>query len=237
MRGDDHIVLPDFPRTQHLPWKPNATRDDLIASEEACKIILESDRVQVTEKVDGANVGMAKGPIIRNRNHILHKGHTARTAAKAQFSPIWNWYYENVGLFDELERLAPETSVYGEWLLATHSVEYDLLPSWFLAFDLFDYAAQRFVDPIEARQILLAAGFTCVPELHVGKVASYAQLEALVQQPSAFASSHKREGVYVKVGDGRWVIDRFKMVRAGFICGTHFSTRAGIEKNKLRGRQ
>lgn len=230
----ERTILPDYPRTCHLPWNPNATRDDLIASEDECRIIFESARTQVTEKVDGANVGMAKGPIIRNRNHILHKGYTARTAAKKQFAPIWNWYYEHAHLFDELERLAPGTSVFGEWMLATHSVEYDVLPSYLLAFDLYDYQAERFVDPFEARGIMVAAGFTVVPELLSGPVADYGQLEALLGQRSPFSSTDLREGAYIKVGDGRWVTHRFKMVRHGFVAGSHFSTRPEIVKNRLK---
>jgi hypothetical protein len=233
MSHGEWTILPDYPRTCHLPWNPNATRDDLIASEEECRIIFESDRVQVTEKVDGANCGIAKGPIIRNRNHILSKGYAARTAAKKQFAPIWNWYYENAHLFDNLEGLAPNTSVFGEWLLACHSVEYDRLSSFFMAYDLYDYASKQFVDPFEARYILVTAGFTVVPELHRGKVESHKQLEAMIRQPSQFSSTDMREGVYVKVGDGRWVTHRFKMVRQGFITGSHFSTRTDIIKNKL----
>jgi len=233
MSHNERAILPEYPRTCHLPWNPNATRDDLIVSEEECQIIFESDRVQVTEKVDGANAGMAKGPIIRNRNHILRKGYTARTAAKKQFAPVWNWYYENLHLFDELEKLSPNTSVFGEWLLACHSVEYDLLPSWFMAYDLYDYESRQFVDPFEARDILIAAGFAVVPELHRGKVKDHKQLEAMIQQPSQFSSTDLREGIYVKVGDGRWVTHRFKMVRQGFIAGSHFSTRPDVVKNKL----
>ena len=233
MNHDERDILPDYPRTRHLPWNPNATRDDLVASEEDCRIIFESDRVQVTEKVDGANCGMAPGPIIRNRNHILRKGYTARTAAKKQFAPIWNWYYENISLFEELARLAPNTSVFGEWLLACHSVEYDRLPDYFIAYDLYDYASKRFVDPFEARSVLVAAGFAVVPELHVGKVRRPEQLQAYLDEPSPYSSTERREGVYLKVGDGRWVTHRFKMVRSDFIAGSHFSTRADIVKNGL----
>ena len=55
----------------------------------------------------------------------------------------------------------------------------------------------------------------------------------MIQQPSQFSSTDLREGVYVKVGDGRWVTHRFKMVRQGFIAGSHFSTRPDVVKNKL----
>jgi atypical dual specificity phosphatase len=231
---DERDILPDFPRTKHLPWKPNASRDDLIASEAECRIIFESSRVSVTEKVDGANVGIAKGPIIRNRNHILHKGYSARTAAKLQFSPIYNWYYENAACFDKLiDEAGSYVSVFGEWLLALHSVEYDKLPSYFLAYDVYDPMAKRFMDPGDARTLLIMAGFSTVPELFFGTVKSYAQLEELTYQKTELSSTALREGVYLKVGDKDWVTHRFKMVRQNFIAGEHFSTRGEIIKNKV----
>jgi atypical dual specificity phosphatase len=233
----EKLLLPEYPRTRHLPWKPNASRDDLIASEKECRIIFESQYVCVEEKVDGANVGMTRGPegpIIRNRNHILRKGYSAKTAAKLQFTPIWNWYYEHIHCFDALEQLAGPVSVFGEWLLALHSVAYDKLPAYFLAFDLYNYDEGKFLDPVEGKTILTLAGFCTVPELYRGAVQSYEQLEKLAYSPSPFSTKVAREGVYVKVSDGEWITHRFKMVRHGFIAGEHFSTRGSITKNKLQ---
>lgn len=231
MRNTDDL-LPDYPRTRHLPWKPNASRDDLIASEREARIIFESEHVTVEEKVDGANVGIARGPIIRNRNHILHKGYRAKTAAKLQFTPIWNWYYDHEPCFDRLETLAGPVSVFGEWLLALHSVIYDRLPDYLLAFDLYDPENRDFLDPLRARYCLEHAGFVTVPLLRVGRVGSYEELEHLVYQPSILSSTAQREGVYVKVSDGSHITHRFKMVRQGFIAGEHFSTRGQIVKNR-----
>ena len=232
MRNTDEL-LPDYPRTRHLPWKPNASRDDLIATEREAAVIFESMQVTVEEKVDGANVGITRGPVIRNRNHILHKGYHAKTAAKLQFAPIWNWYYDHGPCFDRLEAIAGPVSVYGEWLLALHSVAYDRLPDYLLAFDLYDPELAGFLDPLRARYYLEYAGFTTVPLLRVGRLGSYEELEHLVYQPSILSSTAQREGVYVKVSDGERVTHRFKMVRHGFIAGEHFSTRGKITKNKV----
>src|SRR5271170_6055123 len=98
-------ILPDFPRTRHLAYNPNAHRSDLVASEAECKIIFESDNVELTTKIDGANVGICfyeGNPVIRNRNNILHKGKTGhlRTPAQLQFASIYNWAYENLEKFE-----------------------------------------------------------------------------------------------------------------------------------------
>lgn len=35
--------------------------------------------------------------------------------------------------------------LYGEWLQITHTVLYDALPDWFIAFDLYDIQSARFL--------------------------------------------------------------------------------------------
>jgi len=59
-------ILPDYPRTKHVPFKANAARDDLLATDQEIACIFTSDKVQVTEKMDGSNCGMA-----------LYEGHPA----------------------------------------------------------------------------------------------------------------------------------------------------------------
>jgi len=44
------LILPDYPRVQHLPYKPNAARDDLIAKD--CNVLFELGNVVVEEKID-----------------------------------------------------------------------------------------------------------------------------------------------------------------------------------------
>lgn len=228
--------MPDYPRTQHLPFKPNATKGDLIVSDKEAKIIFVSDLVEVTEKVDGANCAISVNnghPIIRNRNHILGKGFIARkTPAKMQFSGIFNWYYDNQDKFDKINELAGGTmGVYGEWLVAVHGIKYDKLPSCFMPFEIYDPEKEYFLDPTVARKMFEEVGFPTIPLLWKGKVKSYEQLEAFCQEHSPFASE-RREGVYIKVGDGKKVVNRFKMVRQDFKQGCNWND-VQLQKNKI----
>ena len=109
-------------------------------------------------------------------------------------------------------------------------MEYDSLPSWFMAFDLYD--GEKFVDPGVARVVLHKAGFVTVPILHTGKVESYEWLEKLANEETTFARGQKREGLYIKVSDGTQVTHRFKMVREGFEQGALWD-KEKIKKNAL----
>lgn len=231
-------LLPDYPRTKHLCYKPNAQRLDLIADEKECAVILNNENTTVEEKVDGANCGICfyeDNPIIRNRNNFLQKGKSGhlRTPAKIQFAPLWNWFYENREKFVKLRELCGyEPSVYGEWLYALHGIEYDVLPGYFMAYDLYDWEKNHFVQTKRARQLLMDVGFIITPLLHSGKVPSYEFLEKFMGEKSPFSTLDKREGLYIKVCDDEQVLHRFKWVRHDFIQGCRWDERK-ITKNRL----
>ena len=168
-------------------------------------------------------------PVIRNRNHILNKAFTQRrTAAKMQFASIFNWAYQNL---EKLQVLAGY-SIYGEWMYALHGLPYTHLPSYFITYDLYDYEQQQFIEPAIARDMLVKAGFEVVPLLYHGTIRSYEDLEELTHGESAYAPGQEREGVYVKVGDGKYITHRWKMVRTDFVQGSQWNESV-ITRNKL----
>jgi ATP-dependent RNA circularization protein (DNA/RNA ligase family) len=232
--------LPEYPRTLHLPHKPNAKRDDLVASYNDVEDIFTSENVYIEEKIDGANSAMmliSRGhdevPLIRNRSHILSKGYNKATPAKAQFSSIWNWFYENKDKFKALnELLGFEAGVYGEWLYALHGIRYDKLPNLFMPFDIYNPIEGYYLDTGISRKALEDVGFEIIPLLHKGRIQNFEQLEELCEQNSPFASE-RREGVYIKITDGIKIVKRFKMVRSDFVQGCNWSDKT-ITRNGLR---
>lgn len=228
-------LLPDYPRTLHLPYKPNAVRDDLVATEKEAEVIFNSSSVVVEEKVDGANCAMLLldgNAVIRNRNHILSKGYRKLTPAKMQFTYIWNWFYSNREKFEKVnELMGYEAGVYGEWMYAVHGIEYSKLPNHFLTYDIYDPFKGNWVESKKARAVLVQAGFDVVPLLHYGAVSTYENLESFCNQSSVYSES-QREGVYVKVSTDGYISHRFKMVRQGFVQGGLWDERK-IKKQKL----
>lgn len=231
-------LLPDYPRTFHLNYKPNAQRNDLICSEKECHVIFEAEHVVFEEKVDGASLAVhfdGNSFIVRNRNNFLQKGKSGhlRTPAKLQFASVWNYLYDNLDKFSKLNKLLGcEVSLYGEWLLALHGVRYDKLPSYLIPYDIYDYTVGKYIDPLEARKYLIESGFTVTPLLHSGKIPNYEFLEKFMQEKSPFSTTDLREGIYIKISDGKYITHRFKWVRSDFIQGCHWSQRV-LVKNKL----
>lgn len=229
-------LLPDYPRTKHLPYKPNSSREDLIASAEEASIIFKSKFVYLEEKIDGANLGVFwsdNGPVIRNRSHILRKGYRKETSAKMQFASTWSWIYDQRKKFDKLEKMAGKVSIYGEWMVAQHGVYYNKLPSLFIAFDLFDQESKKFIDTEKARFFLSESGFD-IPTLLKNKISNYQELDSLLEEKSAF-SEEKREGIYIKISDGNYITDRFKIVRQDFVSGKYWSD-TNYLKNKVKNK-
>lgn len=227
-------MLPEYPRTLHIPHKANAARNDLLANETEVQILFDEDHVYVEEKVDGANCGMVLGPdghpIVRNSEHILVKGYDKKkTPAKKQFAPVWTWFYDNLARFQRLQNIGP-LSVYGDWMVMQHGMVYDALPDWYLTYDLYNYEEGQFLDSAVSRQLLAEAGFAVVPLRHQGPIQSWEHLVTLAEMPSVYANGTPGEGVYIKVGNGRWTTHRYKMVRQGFQQGSLFCDE--LKKNK-----
>jgi len=232
------LVLPDFPKTAHLPIEPNADRTDKVASEEELQALFSADiqNITIEEKVDSANCGMTLldgEPVIRNRNKILSKNYEGRkTPAKMQFSAIWTWFYENKDKFEDLKKiLGFMPCVYGEWMYAQHTVQYENLPSWFIPFDVFDYERREYISPLIYRPALEKVGFTIVPKVDLNKVSRKTLIESR-DMNSIFSPNHRREGIYIKLCDGDKILSRYKMVRNGFIQGEHWN-KTGLIKNKV----
>lgn len=211
------FIIPEFPKTPHLHQIDDA--------------ILSNENLFVEEKIDGANCGITcidGHPVIRNRTHILNKGYVKKKgAAKQQFRPVWNWYYDNAKKFKHLG----DVTLYGEWVWTLHGIHYNKLPDWFVVYDMFEHHTMKFTAPNLRREILEYHGFTNVPLLHEGPI-TLEELHKLCQQPSDYSSIDQREGVYLKVADGQHTTLRCKLIREGYTQGCNWNSEK-IVKQKL----
>lgn len=229
-------VLPEFPKTLHLPWSPNPGHGDSVAALRDVEILKSLDhRVFIEEKIDGASVGLmwdGEHPVVRNKDHILQKGYLRKkqdTVAKMQFRPLWNWMYEHKKQFRDLEGY----SVYAQWMLVQHGMVYDKLPDWIIAHDLFDQEQGKWVAPDKARCLLVRAGFS-IPDLRTDHVETMVSDDyiAMANLSSRYTTTEAAEGIYVKVVKGDWIVARFKMVRMDFVQGKLWSDEE-LKKNHV----
>lgn len=192
------------------------------------------------EKVDGANAGISfdqEGRLqLQSRGHVLTGG-----AREAQFNLFKTWA---TSCEEDLYCVLGERYImFGEWCYARHSVFYDLLPHYFLEFDVYDKHTGVWLGTDARHQLLAPLKIHHVPVLHRGHVPTCKHMEQLIQ-PSKFKSdnwshmlhqqalragvdpdrawaetekSNLIEGLYVKQELNGEVIGRFKFVRYDFV--------------------
>jgi hypothetical protein len=222
-----------FPHTPHLAWLSSTpARQDKVLSPPEVRDFL-SGEVLVEEKVDGANLGISVDSTGNLR--AQNRGSFLGTRASPQFQPLWPWLEARRERL--VEALGENLILFGEWCFAVHSVRYDALPDWFLAFDVYDRASGRFWSAARRDALVERLGLARVPELARGRF-TLAEVQKLLG-PSRLAPA-PMEGLYLRRDQGGFLEARAKLVRAEFVQAIeeHWSSRP-LERNSLapRGRE
>ncbi len=111
--------------------------------------------------------------VAQNRSHFVN------SSTHPQFKALDAWISQHAA--DLYELLRDGRILFGEWLYAQHSIAYNALPSYFLAFDVYDRAAGAFL-PRDARDALLApTAIVSVPLLAARPLSGPADLLALLE--------------------------------------------------------
>ncbi|KAG9090198.1 hypothetical protein FRC06_001181 [Ceratobasidium sp. 370] len=229
------VGLLKFPRTAHLLNLGAATSDDVVAESPIPPPIHSNERVVITEKIDGANLGFslssARALLIQNRSHYIHAGD------HAQFKALDSWAAKHrESLYAVLDRdsVFPERYVlYGEWMAATHSIAYSALETLFYAFDLFDRVTNTFASRAALERALVNTDIKLTPVLNIcDSIPTNEALTQMVRQESRFYPGPV-EGIYVKVENDQVVRRRGKVVRSDFIAGNDHWTRGIMRWNAV----
>ena len=219
-----------FPHTPHLAWlSSHSPRQDKVLSPPEVRELLSAE-VLVEEKVDGANLGISVDPSGGLR--VQNRGSLLGTRAPPQFQPLWSWLEARREPL--LRALGSHLTLFGEWCFAVHSVHYDALPDWFLAFDVYDRSAGRFWSAARRDALLSSLGISAVPALARGHF-SLEEIQRMLG-PSRLTSA-PMEGLYVRRDEGGFLTTRAKLVRAEFVQAIeeHWSSRP-LQRNVLRPR-
>ncbi|OCF79040.1 hypothetical protein I204_00984 [Kwoniella mangroviensis CBS 8886] len=238
-RPSPKMGIHKYPRTPHLIDLGAATSDDLIQAHDLDTVeeqILE--KVIITEKIDGANMGFSLSSdrskiIVQNRSHYINP------TSHEQFKRLGNWLEIHqdklLRLLGQDEYFAERYVLFGEWMYATHSICYTNLPDWFIAFDLYDRSTNTFVD----RQTLCSLLILYECDIHLVPIMeefdrspSDEQLEELVQRKSKFWEG-RVEGIFAKWEYGGVVRKGGKVVRSDFIAGNEHWMKRKLEVNGI----
>jgi atypical dual specificity phosphatase len=236
--GDKKQQFYKFPRTRHLMNLGSVTRDDLLLSDSDRAIFMRPPAnytLTIEEKVDGANLGISIDDnhafLVQNRSHFVN------SAYHTQFKALDSWLSSHTAeLFEVLrhERDGPGRWIlFGEWLVATHSIPYDRLPGRFVAFDLFDTHSGKFLSRQKLGEQLSAhSTIPCVPRVTYTLPLTESILKDMANGESMFYDG-RREGIYLRLDEGDFLAHRSKIVRGDFIAGNDNWSKGIIRWNRL----
>ena len=109
-----------YPRTYHLPFSPGFTSDDKVLKDDSS---FRGKEIVVTEKMDGENVS------------IYRDGFHARSI-DSKHKSYHSWLLSEIYKFSY--NIPKNMRICGEYLYAKHSIKYNNLPSYFMAFSLWE---------------------------------------------------------------------------------------------------
>lgn len=197
-----------FPSTPYIETDFTIKRSDKILQKSEVEIIFEHP-ISIEEKIDGANLGISFNS--SGELQFQNRGSYLLMPFEGQWKQLKNWitYHEDT-FFDVL---MDRYILFGEWCYAKHSIYYNALPDWFIAFDIYDTKDERFLS-VQRRNILLSRmEVKAVPLLGYGMFR--------VNELSRFFSrskygDEKCEGIYIRQDQEGYLKYRAKMVRKEF---------------------
>ena len=235
---DRNTGLVKYPRTPHLSGSRLQPGDEDLFQVRFSEIA--GRHLAVEEKCDGANSAVSFSEdgklLLQSRGHYLTGGGRER-----HFNLMKQWANVHKDAFYEV--LGTRYIMYGEWMYAKHSVFYDRLSHYFLEFDILDRRNGKFLDTPSRRKLTDRLPVVSVPVLKEGRFSDKKTLLSLIGA-SNFISSRQTEvlkeiclrsglaperqcqetdlcgmmeGLYIKVEEGGFVVDRLKYVRASFV--------------------
>jgi hypothetical protein len=213
-----------FPRTQHVlnTGGTAVTRDDLVMDPKEARHFFDGNTiVTIEEKIDGANIGLSL--TAEYTVQIQNRSHFVAADSQLQFSGLSQWVDEHSWALCTL--LKPEVEIlFGEWLLAAHSIHYTRLPGYFIAFDIYNKTTGKFLSVEERNQRLAGLEIPIIRCIAHKIFQSKEALLQLLETDSAYYDG-KVEGIFLRVDTppasagevSRYCERRGKLVRPDFI--------------------
>ncbi|MGI0120002.1 RNA ligase family protein [Zooshikella sp. RANM57] len=231
-----------YPKTYHIEGsKLFQITAPVELNQSLMKIPLQSVQSQylvIEEKMDGTQISVSflpsKQPVFQSRGTILKGG-----KGEGEFDLLkqWGWQYHT----ELWELLEDRYILFGEWLYYRHTIFYDVLPAYFLEFDIYDKKNGVFLSTEERKKRLAGCSFIhSVRVIDSGCFKYVGELIALISY-SAFISKNYRtnflkqnvknatldkitdtldrymEGLYIKVENKAEVVARYKFIRGDFL--------------------
>lgn len=215
-----------YPRTFHFPFSPGATNDDKMWSDQELEDQFVNQKIVFTEKLDGSNVCLTNTEVFA-RSHAGAPAHASFDALKKIHASIKNLIPNGI-------------SIFGEWLLAVHSIEYLILPHYLNLFGVRDDRSGAWWNWDDVVLMAMDLKLPTVPVLLIGQASDKENLQNYIKTLASLSSVYglEREGIVVRqyynvVDDQEKLIGVAKYVRANHVQTTEHWTRQKIKKQPV----
>ena len=213
--------------------------------------------IVIEEKLDGSNVGIKirqSKVVPQSRGHELTRG----GSREQHFDLFKTWCAVHQEMLIDL--LGERYILFGEWMLAKHTIYYDKLPHYFQEFDVYDTHTEQFLSTKARRNMLSRLPICSVPVLYEGTAPKrlkdvlqwiQSSLAKSAQWRQALDEEIKRthvnpertwqetlqdefsEGLYIKIEDDQHVLERLKWVRPDFLQSLQEQTTHWAERRVI----
>ena len=236
MKLEDIIIK--YPRTPHIQGSRLQPGDEDLRQRPFADIA--GKHVVLEEKIDGANTAISftsDGELrLQSRGHFLTGGYRER-----HYNLLKQWGAVHKDRLHAI--LGYRYVMYGEWMYAKHTIYYDLLPHYFMEFDVLDRETGKFLDTPSRHELLQTLPVCSVPVLSSGTFRNMDEILSFLGDSHYITENHiehlredaqrlgldadrvcretdstrTMEGIYIKVEENGEVVDRMKYVRATFL--------------------
>jgi hypothetical protein len=205
-------IFRKFPKTPHLLWlSSQPVRQDKVMTPNEAEEFLACAEIIVEEKIDGANLGISFDG--RRRLRLQNRGNFLKDPLANQWRPLRRWLAHRRSTLQE--HLPTNAILFGEWCYVRHSIQYTMLPDWFVGFDILDAQTDRFWS-VRRRNVLLAlTGVSAIAEIARGRF-TQKELREMLNEPSSYYDGPV-EGLYLRRESDQWLHSRAKLVRPEFV--------------------
>ena len=199
--------LRKFDRTPHIEGSRIQSGDEDLSVVPFSE--LKGKHLVVECKIDGGNSGLSS---IKNNLMLQCRGHYLTGKGDLpQFEQFKTWAKTWQNEF--VDFLGDDYIMYGEWMSNFHSVYYDLLPHYFMEFDIFDKKNDVFLSTGNRIELLdcLPVKIESVKVLKEGKFDTLEDIASLVTT-SHFISEHAYEDLKQEMEDKGFPEDQMKVI-------------------------
>lgn len=168
-----------WPKTYRILVPQIKTRGKHYLSDADTKKLLNGN-IFLSEKMDGANVGIIK---TKDYFRLQKRGSLVDVSEHEQFNRFKAWSQIN---YDKLMQIPNNTILYGELMCVKHTIHYDMLPDYFLAFGLFDTKTEKFAHHLDMEELCDKIGLCVVPPIAQLSNLHRDELFDFIPDPSAY---------------------------------------------------